>query len=75
MPEYQKLIRDVIALIVNNDMHSNAEIITETNRCQRLIDHILDLLDSNGQVDLSKVLGGGIRIYNISLALRRMLAK
>jgi len=75
MPEYQELIRDVIALIVNNDMHSNKEIIAETNRSQRLIDHILDLLDINGHVDLSKTIGGGVQIFNISPALRRMLEK
>ncbi|SES25585.1 TIR domain-containing protein [Vreelandella subterranea] len=74
LTEYQSLIRDVISLIVNKDMKLNAKIIEETNCSQRLIDHILDLLDINGHLDLSKTVGGGVHIYNVSPALRRMLA-
>jgi len=74
LSDYQDLIRDVIALIVNKDMHSNAEIIEETKRPQRLVDHILDWLDINGHIDLTKTVGGGVHIFNVSPALRRMLA-
>lgn len=74
LDDYQTLIRTVIALIVNRNMQSNAEIIAETDRPQRLINHVLDLLESNGHVALSKTMGGGISIYNVSPALRRMLA-
>jgi TIR domain len=74
MPEYQSLIRSIIALIVNKDIKSNAEIINETSQPNRLIDHVLDLLDINGHIDLTKTVGGGVHIYNISPALRRMLS-
>lgn len=74
IPKYQELIREVIALIVNKNMQSNDELIAETKRTIRLINHILDLLEINGHVRLSKTLGGGVHIYNVSPALRRMLA-
>ncbi len=74
LTDYQDLIREVIALIVNKNMHNNAEIVEETNRPQRLIDHILDLLDINGHIDITKTVGGGVHIFNVSPGLRRMLA-
>lgn len=75
IPQYQELIREVIALIVNNNMQSNDELIAETKQPTRLINHILDLLEMNGHVHLSKTIGGGVHVYNVSPALRRMLAK
>lgn len=74
MPQYQTLIRQMISLIVNKNMLSNAELITETKQSQRLIDHVLDLLELNSHVRLSKTIGGGVSVYDVSPALRRMLA-
>jgi len=74
MPQYQTLIRQMISLIVNKNMLSNAELISETKQPQRLIDHVLDLLELNNHVRLLKTIGRGVRIYDVSPALRRMLA-
>lgn len=74
MPQYQPLIRQIISLIVNKNMQSNAELISETKQPQRLVDHVLDLLAMNNHMRLSKMIGGMVRIYGVSPALRRMLA-
>ncbi len=74
MPQYQTLIREIISLIVNKNMQSNTELVAETKQPQRLIGHVLDLLEMNNHVRLAKTIGGGVRIYDVSPALRRMLA-
>ncbi len=42
---------------------SNAEIVEETKRPKRLIDHILDLLDIKSHIDITKTVSGGVHIY------------
>ncbi|RJR51417.1 MAG: toll/interleukin-1 receptor domain-containing protein [Desulfobacteraceae bacterium] len=71
--DYQQIIHEVIVLIVNQRLRNNLEIADRIGKPLKLIDHILDLLESNGHVKLSKELGGGVHIYDISPALRRML--
>lgn len=73
-PDYQELIRKIIALIVNNNMQSNSEIVSGTHLPHRLVDHVLDLLDLNGLITVSKTIGGGAHIFNVSPALKRMLS-
>jgi len=74
MPRYQTLIKQIISLIVNKSMQTNAELVAETKQPQRLIDHVLDLLEVSNHMRLSKTIGGGVRIYDVYPALRRMLA-
>ena len=74
VPQYQAQIKGIISLIVNKNMRSNVELIAETKQLPRLINHVLDLLEMNGHVRLSKTLGGGVHFHDVSPALRRMLA-
>lgn len=71
--DYQQIIHDVIVSIVNQSLRDNYEIADRIGQPLKLIDHILDLLESNGHVKLSKELGGGVHIYDTLPALRRML--
>jgi len=71
--DYQQIIHDVIISIVNQSLGNNSEITKKLVQPIKLIDHILDLLESNGHLNLSKTIDGGVRIYNVSPALKRML--
>lgn len=71
--DYQKIIHEVIISIVNQGLSDNHKIAVRIEQPLKLIDHMLDLLESNGHLKLSKVLGGGVNIFDTSPALRRML--
>lgn len=71
--DYQQIIHDVIIAIVNQSLGDNSEIAKKLGQPIKLIDHTLDLLESNGHLNLSKTIGGDVHINNISPALKRML--
>lgn len=71
--DYQQIINDVIVAIVNHSLGNNIEIAKTLGHPLKLINHILDLLESNSHVKLSKTLDGEVSIYRTSPALRRML--
>jgi hypothetical protein len=73
IPNYQKLVADVIASIVNKKAEDNHSIQQELGVSLVLVDHILDVLENNGHLQQSKMIGGLVRVYNISPALRRSL--
>lgn len=73
IPDYSRIINDVVASIVNKQLTDNRFIADETGQRLRFVDHVLDLLENNGQIKLSKDIGGGVRVYNISVSLRRTL--
>ena len=73
MPNYQEIIHDVVISIVNFDLHGNDDIADKIKKPIRLINHILDLLENNGHLKLSKSIGGGVRVFNISPSLKRAL--
>lgn len=70
--DYQQIIHDVIVTIVNQGIGKNTEIANTLKQPLKLIDHILDLLESNDHLKLSKN-SGGVSVYDISPSLRRML--
>ncbi|MEC6816730.1 toll/interleukin-1 receptor domain-containing protein [Photobacterium toruni] len=73
-PNYSEISDKIVSLIVNEGIKSNAGIQEKTNEPIVIINHILNVLESNGHVKLSKTLGGMVQIYNVSVSLRRALA-
>ena len=72
--DYSETSEKVVSLIVNEGISSNAAIRENIDKPIVIINHILDVLESNNHVKLSKTLGGMVRIYNVSASLRRALA-
>lgn len=70
---YHELQTNIISLLVNEDIASNIELVEKLTQPQLIIDHVLDLLEQNGHVSLSKLSGGYVRVYNISPTLKRSL--
>lgn len=70
---YQEIIRNVVSAIVNKRLTDNIALEAEINQPRILIDHILDVLESNSHLKQSKSLGGMCHIYNVSPSLKRAL--
>ena len=73
VPNYPQLITEVVAAIVNKNAEDNQSIQAEVACPALLVDHILDVLESNGHLKQVKMIGGISKIYNVSPALRRSL--
>jgi len=74
LQNYHDIQTNIISLLVNEEIASNVELMEKLNQPQLIIDHVLDLLESNGHVSLSKMVGGLIRVFNISPSLKRSLS-
>lgn len=72
--DYSETLEKIVSLIVNEDINSNAGIQEKIDKPILIINHILDVLESNNHVKLSKTIGGMVQIYNVSASLRRALA-
>lgn len=74
IPDYSETLEKIVSLIVNEDINSNAGIQEKIDKPVLIVNHILNVLESNNHVKLSKTIGGMIQIYNVSASLRRALA-
>ncbi len=70
---YDQTITSVVSAIVNKQIHTNVGLEQESEQPRMLIDHILDLLESNGHISQSKMIGGLQQVYNVSPTLKRAL--
>ncbi|MEY0536570.1 toll/interleukin-1 receptor domain-containing protein [Providencia rettgeri] len=71
---YNDIIANVISAIVNENILFNAEISKSCDKPLVLIDHILNLLELNGYIKCSKMLGGAVQIFHVSSSLKRKLS-
>lgn len=71
--DYSEILDKAVSLIVNENADSNVAIQEKLNKSIIIINHILDVLESNGYVKLSKTFGGQVHIFNVSASLRRKL--
>ena len=72
--DYASIVDGVVSAIVNENMTSNAELQEKIGKEVVVINHILEVLESNGHVKLSKFIGGGIQIHHVAASLRRAFA-
>jgi len=71
--DYDSILESVAFQIVNLNKMDNSSISASLNQPQMIIDHILDVLDNKGLIKVSKTMGGGVHIFNVSPELKRML--
>lgn len=71
---YEQLKEQCAGLIVNEGVHDNQSLANRTGGHLRLIEHILDVFESNGLIATLKFLGGDIAIQNVHAKFRRMLS-
>ncbi|MBZ9559703.1 MULTISPECIES: toll/interleukin-1 receptor domain-containing protein [unclassified Modicisalibacter] len=70
---YEQLKDQCAGLIVNEGVQDNQSLAKRTGAHLRLIEHILDVFESNGLIETSKYLGGNITIHSVHAKFRRML--
>lgn len=73
IPNYQGIIKGVVSALVNKQLTDNLSIASELSQPRLLVDHILDVLESNGHLKQSKSIGERQHVYSISPSLRRSL--
>jgi len=73
MPSYEELIDKIGGLIVNEDVLRNSDLSSRTNKPIILINNILDILENEGLLELTKYCSGEKRIWKISEKLKRQL--
>jgi len=73
--DYDSIFESVAFQIVNHNNMNNKSISTSLNQPQMIVDHILNVLEGMGLIGVSKSLGGGIHIFDVSPELKRMLRK
>lgn len=71
---YDRLKEQCAGLIVNEDVKDNKTLAERAGAKLRIIEHILDVFESNGLIGVTKFLGGNISIHNVHPKFRRMLA-
>lgn len=71
---YEGLVTQVALAIVNHKLQDNHAIREHLNTNQFLVDHALDLLESQQYIRVSRCVDGHISIFDVSATLRRALA-
>jgi len=71
---YDQLKEQCAGLIINEDVKDNKTLAERTGAKLRLIEHILDVFESNGLISATKFLGGSISIHHVHPKFRRMLS-
>lgn len=71
--DYQEKVSAVVSTIVNEKLRSNIEIQKRLEENMVIVDHILEVLETNGHIKQAKMLGGPSHIFNVSPSLKRAL--
>lgn len=73
--DYQDVVTQIAALLVNEDVRQNQELATRVGKPVAFADFILNLMESNKHIKLSKSLGGQSHVWEVSASLRRALQR
>lgn len=73
LENYNNIVTNIISTIVNEGLASNQEITQHLNQKIVIVDHVLDVLEASSHIKVAKMIGGLIRIFNVSPSLKRAL--
>ena len=62
-----------IALLVNENVRQNEELATRIDKPRAFVDFVLNLLESNDHIKVSKYMGGQSHVWDVSASLRRAI--
>lgn len=71
--DYQGTVNQIAALLVNEDVRQNQELAARVNKPVPFVDFVLNLMESNSYIKVSKYLGGQSHVWEVSASLRRAL--
>lgn len=73
VPGYNDVVTRIAALLVNENICQNVEIASRIERPIALVDFVLNLMEANNHIKMSKYYGGQSQVWEISPSLRRAL--
>lgn len=68
---YQDVVGRIAALLVNENVRQNEELATRVGKPCEFVNFVLNQLESNHHIKMSKYSGGQSRVWDISASLRR----
>jgi hypothetical protein len=71
--DYQGTVNQIAALLVNENVRQNRELAARVNKPVAFIDFVLNLMESNGYIRVSRYIGGQSHVREVSASLRRAL--
>jgi hypothetical protein len=73
IPDYSNVVARIAALLVNEGVCQNQELASRVDRPVAFVDFVLNLMETNGHIKMSKYIGGQAHIWQISPSLKRAL--
>lgn len=73
LTNYDEIVKSTIGLIVNEGLMDNTSIREKSGQKTTIVNHVLNLLATNGHLTLTRTLSGKYYIDNVSASLHRML--
>lgn len=70
---YQDVVARIAALLVNEDVRQNDELAARVNKPVPFVDFVLNLMETNGHIKVSRYMGGQSQVWEVSASLRRAL--
>lgn len=71
--DYQDAVNQIAALLINENVRRNDELASRVKKPVPFIDFVLDLMESNNYIKVSKYMGGQSQVWDVSASLRRAL--
>lgn len=71
--DYNEVVTRLAALLVNENVCRNEELASRIDRPVGFVDFVLNLMESNNHIKMSKYIGGQSQVWQISPSLRRAL--
>lgn len=66
VPDYNDVVARIAALLVNEDVCLNDEIVSRVDRPIAFVNFVLNLMESNDNIKVSKYVDGHSRVWQIS---------
>ena len=73
--DYSEVIEKIVYAIVNEKIYNNFNLSSKFNQPLTIVNFILNLLESNSHVKISKTIGGKFEIIQVYVSLKRALAQ
>lgn len=71
LSEFDELVNQTLVSVVNHDLRTNDAIVSHLSKPKVLIDYVLDILARRDLIKISKTMGGGVHIYDITVKGQR----
>lgn len=71
--DYQNVVAQLAALLVNENVRQNDELARLVNKPRAFVDFVLNLMEANNHIKISKSMGGQSHVWDVSASLRRAL--